>query len=88
MDRKTAESYVEILEDLLIGHRVQVFQKKSKRKMTVRTKFYYFDEDYPEAKSILLYGGDHNLKTDDGIEIYPVHNFLVEIQQILNSSLE
>lgn len=43
VDRKTAESYVQILEDLLLGYRVPVFQVKAKRKMTIRPKFYYFD---------------------------------------------
>lgn len=172
VDRKTVEAYIEILEDLLIGHRIQVFQKKAKRKMTVRPKFYYFDvgvyrtlrkkgpldleeefqgaaletlvfqelknfidsenkeleiffyrtqskqevdfilygqdgffgievkrsarfreedlkslklfkHDYPEAKAILLYGGDKNLRTNDGIEIIPLQNFLVEIDKKL-----
>ena len=172
VDRKTVESYIEILEDLLIGHRIQVFQKKAKRKMTVRPKFYYFDvgvyrtlrkkgpldleeelqgasletlvfqeiknlidsenkdleiffyrtqtkqevdfvlygqdgffgievkrsyklreedlkslrlfkEDYPEAKAILLYGGDKRLQTDDGIEVWPVQEFLSQISKVL-----
>lgn len=43
VDRKTAESYVQILEDLLIANRIPVFQKRSKRKMTTKPKFYYFD---------------------------------------------
>lgn len=43
VDRKTAESYFVLLEDLLLAIRLPVFQKKAKRKMTVRPKFYYFD---------------------------------------------
>ena len=43
VNRKMAENYFEILEDLLIASRLQVFQKKSKRKMIQHPKFYYFD---------------------------------------------
>lgn len=43
VDRKTAEAYVQILEDLLIASRIPVFQKRAKRKMTTKPKFYYFD---------------------------------------------
>jgi uncharacterized protein len=43
VNRKMAESYFEILEDLLIASRVQVFQKKAKRKMSQHPKFYFFD---------------------------------------------
>lgn len=43
VDRKTAESYFQILEDLLLGYRIPVFQKRAKRKMTTKPKFYFFD---------------------------------------------
>lgn len=43
MSRNTAESYFQILEDLLLAERLPVFQKKAKRKITVHPKFYYFD---------------------------------------------
>ncbi|MGZ3806228.1 MAG: ATP-binding protein [Pseudobdellovibrionaceae bacterium] len=43
VDRKTAESYFQILEDMLLGYRIPVFQKKAKRKMTTKPKFYFFD---------------------------------------------
>lgn len=43
IDRKTVESYVQIIEDLLLGIRIPVFQKKAKRKMSTKPKFYYFD---------------------------------------------
>jgi predicted AAA+ superfamily ATPase len=43
IDRKVAESYFMILEDLLIGYRLPVFTKKSKRRMTAHSKFYFFD---------------------------------------------
>ncbi len=41
--RKTVESYVEILEDLLIAHRLPVFSRRAKRAVTRRPKFYFFD---------------------------------------------
>ena len=40
---KSIENYVSILEDLLIGVRINVFDKKSKRELTSHPKFYYFD---------------------------------------------
>ena len=43
VNRKMAENYFDILEDLLIASRVQVFQKKAKRKMSHHPKFYFFD---------------------------------------------
>jgi predicted AAA+ superfamily ATPase len=41
--RKVAESYFQILEDLLIGIRVPVFHKRAKRRLTAHPKFYFFD---------------------------------------------
>lgn len=43
VERKTAEGYVEILEDLMLGFRVRVFSKKAKRELAAHSKFYYFD---------------------------------------------
>jgi uncharacterized protein len=43
LGRKTVENYFSILEDLLIGVRVPVFCKHSKRKLISHNKFYYFD---------------------------------------------
>jgi len=43
VSRNTAESYFQILEDLLLAKRLPVFQKRAKRKITVHPKFYYFD---------------------------------------------
>lgn len=42
-NRKLAESYFFILEDLLIGHRVPVFTKRAKRRMAAHPKFFLFD---------------------------------------------
>jgi predicted AAA+ superfamily ATPase len=41
--QKTAEGYLEVLEDLMLGHRLPVFQKRSKRALASHPKFYYFD---------------------------------------------
>ncbi len=41
--QKTAEGYLDVLEDLLLGHRLPVFQKRSKRSLASHPKFYYFD---------------------------------------------
>ena len=43
IERKVAESYVGILEDLLIGIRVPAFQRRAKRRVTAHPKFFYFD---------------------------------------------
>ncbi len=43
VDRKAVESYIEILEDLLLAYRIPVFAKKAKRRMSAHPKFYFFD---------------------------------------------
>lgn len=43
IERKVAENYFMILEDLLIAHRIPVFTKKAKRRMASHPKFYFFD---------------------------------------------
>jgi predicted AAA+ superfamily ATPase len=43
VERKVVEDYVTILEDLLIGVRVPIFQRRAKRKLTAHPKFYFFD---------------------------------------------
>ena len=43
VERKVVENYFTILEDLLIGYRIPVFTKKSKRRMAIHSKFYFFD---------------------------------------------
>ena len=43
INRKVAENYFSILEDLLIAYRLPVFTKRAKRKMTQHRKFYFFD---------------------------------------------
>lgn len=43
VSRKTVEGYMEIFEDLLLGFRVPVLQKRAKRHMSMHPKFYWFD---------------------------------------------
>lgn len=43
IERKTIESYIKILEDLLIAEKISVFTKRAKRKTSVQPKFYFFD---------------------------------------------
>ena len=43
INRKVAESYFTILEDLLIAFRLPVFTKRAKRRLTQHRKFYFFD---------------------------------------------
>jgi len=41
--RKTVEAYVEIIEDLLLGFRVDLFTKRAKRHLAGHPKFYFAD---------------------------------------------
>jgi uncharacterized protein len=41
--RNTVESYITILEDLLLAVRLPVFRRKAKRATAVHSKFYFFD---------------------------------------------
>ncbi|MBI3535074.1 MAG: ATP-binding protein [Deltaproteobacteria bacterium] len=41
--RKAVEDYFQILEDLLLATRLQVFTRRAKRKLISAPKFYYFD---------------------------------------------
>lgn len=43
VSRKTAEGYLEILEDLLLGYRLPVFSRRAKRQLAAHPKFYFFD---------------------------------------------
>jgi predicted AAA+ superfamily ATPase len=43
VSRKTVEGYLEILEDLLLGFRVEIFTKRAKRELASHPKFYFFD---------------------------------------------
>lgn len=43
IERKTVESYFNILQDLLLSYKLPVFTKKAKRRMAKHTKFYFFD---------------------------------------------
>ncbi len=65
IDRKVCEEYFYILEDLLIAHRLPVFQKKAKRRMHSAPKFYYFDVGV--FRSIRPKGPLEDLHSLDGI---------------------
>lgn len=43
LPRKTVESHFDLLEDLLLGARLPVFQKRAQRRMSQHPKFFYFD---------------------------------------------
>lgn len=43
VERKVVANYFDILENLLIAHRLSVFTKKAKRRLIVHPKFYFFD---------------------------------------------
>jgi predicted AAA+ superfamily ATPase len=43
VNRKMAEEYFRILEDLLLASRLPVFARRAKRRMTAHPKFYLFD---------------------------------------------
>lgn len=43
IERKVVENYFAILEDLLIGYRLPVFNKRAKRRVIAHPKFYFFD---------------------------------------------
>lgn len=43
ISRKVAENYISIIEDLLVGYKIPVFSKRSKRAMIAQEKFYLFD---------------------------------------------
>lgn len=43
VERKTAEGYFSILEDLLLSFRVPIFSRRAKRNLSSHPKFYYFD---------------------------------------------
>jgi uncharacterized protein len=41
--RKTVAFHLQILEDLLLGYTIPIFEKRAQRETTVHPKFYYFD---------------------------------------------
>lgn len=43
VERKVVEDYFSILDDLLIGYRLPVFAKRTKRRLVTHPKFYFFD---------------------------------------------
>jgi predicted AAA+ superfamily ATPase len=43
VSRKTVEGYLQILEDLLLGFRLEVFTRRARRGLAAHPKFYFFD---------------------------------------------
>ena len=43
VNRKTAEGYLEILEDLLLGFQIPVFTRRAQRALAAHPKFFFFD---------------------------------------------
>lgn len=43
VSRKTVEGYLDVLQDLLLGYRIEVFTKRAKRELAAHPKFYFFD---------------------------------------------
>ncbi len=43
VSRKTVEGYVEIVEDLMLGFRIEVFAKRAQRQLAAHPKFFFFD---------------------------------------------
>ncbi|MDY0298093.1 MAG: ATP-binding protein [Acidobacteriota bacterium] len=43
VERKIVESYVTVLEDLLVARKLNVFSRRAQRQVAVRPKFYFFD---------------------------------------------
>ena len=43
VNRKTVDGFIEVLEDLLLGFRLQVFSKRAQRLLVQHPKFYYVD---------------------------------------------
>jgi uncharacterized protein len=41
--RKTVENFLQVLEDLLLGFRIEVFTRRAKRALASHPKFYFFD---------------------------------------------
>lgn len=77
--RKTVESYVEVVEDLLLGFRLPVFTKRAKRKTIMRSKFYLFDAGVYQTmrpKGPLDQGGDILGAALEGLIIQSVRAYL------------
>jgi predicted AAA+ superfamily ATPase len=43
VSRTTTEGYIQILQDLLLGSKIEVFTRRSQRALITHPKFYYFD---------------------------------------------
>ena len=65
--RKTVASHIQILEDLLLGYTIPIFEKRAHREMSVHPKFYFFD---PGVFRVLRKQGFLDLSTEvDGVAL-------------------
>lgn len=67
VERKVVENYFSILEDLLIGCKLPAFNKRSKRRLTSKNKFYFFDTGI--YQTIKPKGPLDNTDSDQGIAL-------------------
>jgi predicted AAA+ superfamily ATPase len=47
--RKSVEGYLEVLEDMMLAYRLNVFEKRAKRLLAVHPKFFFFDAGVYQA---------------------------------------
>ncbi len=47
--RKSVEGYLDVLEDMMLAHRLNVFEKRAKRLLAAHPKFYFFDSGVFQA---------------------------------------
>lgn len=47
--RTTVDSWITILEDMLIGHQLHIFTSRAKRELSTQPKFYFFDTGVYQA---------------------------------------
>ncbi len=47
--RRSAEGYMEVLEDMMLSFRLKVFEKRAQRQLAAHPKFYFFDSGVYQA---------------------------------------
>ncbi|MBI4405551.1 MAG: ATP-binding protein [Deltaproteobacteria bacterium] len=81
--QKVAESYFEILEDLLLATELPVFSRRAKRKLVAHPKFYFFDVGV--FNSIRPRGP---LDSDEEIRGISFESFVLQDLQAMNDYLD
>ena len=119
INRKVAESYFGILEDMLIGVMIPAFQKRARRRIIHHPKFFLFDagvfrairprgpldsaievkrkrsvvsndlnglkafaSEYPEARRLLFYGGEHEAVVE-GVRLVPFGMAFTRMEELV-----